>query len=235
MSHLIVGDGHYCGAAEEAERWAALLTRAHQAGINELSVLGDFFDLWVGLAGMTLPWQDQLLAPLRQLRERGVKLRYVVGNKDYYVADWNGRHRLFDEVVERSVVVQSEHGLLVLAHGDLANSADRQYRAWRATSRSWPVAQAGRVIPRPWLRWLAGRVATRLDRTNQYHKSNFPEAELRARARELQAGPATLFFGHFHVHRELIEGDKRVITLPFLATENCGILVTAAGMGRFCA
>ena len=67
--HLLVGDGHYRGAPQEAERWNALVVRAEQRGCTEISILGDFFDLWIALPGMQTAWQDKLLAPIRRLNE----------------------------------------------------------------------------------------------------------------------------------------------------------------------
>jgi UDP-2,3-diacylglucosamine pyrophosphatase LpxH len=139
MSHLIVADGHYCGAEGEAQRWTALVDAAHAAGVDEISILGDFFELWLGLGGLFTDWQQALFEPLRNARQSGCRLRYVVGNKDYFVEAWNRREGLFDEVADPSCAVDSVAGVLHLAHGDLVNRADRQYRTWRAVSRSGPL------------------------------------------------------------------------------------------------
>jgi UDP-2,3-diacylglucosamine pyrophosphatase LpxH len=228
--HFLVGDGHYLNRPGEAERWRRLLERAVDRGAREVSVLGDLFELWIGL--IEQPWQDEIFAPLRELRRQGVRLRYVVGNKDYFVAEWNARAKLFDEVLDPGGRLDSPQGPLHLAHGDLVNARDRQYRAWRRVSRSAPFALTMRAVPRRWLSGVAERVAGGMQRTNRYHKSYFPEAELRARASELGPGAALMVYGHFHVHRELEEGDKRIVTLPFLGGEGAGLLLTAAGLER---
>ena len=233
MSHLIVGDGHYFGAPDEPERWSSLLSAATQAGVTEISILGDFFELWLGLSGLETPWQEKLWAPLREMKSRGVKLRYVVGNKDFFVKEWNQRHQLFDAVIEKSVTLDSLAGPLFLSHGDLVNHADRQYRAWRAFSRSAPVQLMIKSLPRGWLARLGEKTAVKMQSTNRYHKSYFPEDQLRARARELPPGPATMIYGHFHSFHELQESDKKIITLPFLGAENAGVLITSSGIHRF--
>lgn len=225
MTHFIVGDGHYTGERDQVVRWRRLLARAKEAGVTELSILGDFFELWLGLAGLEQAWQHAFLEPLAQLKSEGVTLRYVVGNKDYFIAEWNRRHGLFDHVVDPSVTLPSAHGALHLAHGDLVNHADRQYRLWRAVSRSVPVRATARVLPRSWLRRLSAQLSQTLRGTNRTHKSYFPETQLRARAHELPPGPGLVIYGHFHVHRELHEAAKHIITLPFLGGENAGILL----------
>jgi UDP-2,3-diacylglucosamine pyrophosphatase LpxH len=219
--HWIAGDGHFVGAAGEAERWRALVERVAQAGVREVSLLGDLFELWIGLDGLETEWQRAIFDPLFALKARGVRLRYVVGNKDYFIREWNARRRLFDDVVDDRAEVAGLH----LAHGDLVNVRDRQYRLWRSFSRSWLMRMLMTAWPRRHLAKIAARVAERMKGTNLYHKSYFPEAELRARAKELPAGKATLVYGHFHVHRVIEEGDKRIVTLPFLGGEWQGVLV----------
>ena len=114
MTHLVVGDGHYFGAPDEPERWSALLTSAAAAGVTEISILGDFFELWLGLSGLETDWQEKLWAPLREMKARGVILRYVVGNKDFFVKEWNQRHHLFDAVIEKSVALIGPGGTTIL-------------------------------------------------------------------------------------------------------------------------
>ncbi len=226
--HWIAADGHFVGKEGEAAHWRELLTRVEAAGVSEISLLGDLFELWLGLEGLESPWQSALFEPLFRLRDAGVHLRYVVGNKDFFVREWNRRRELFAEVVDRGVRLDGPVRLH-LEHGDLVNAADRQYRLWRSFSRSWFSRAVMRAWPRRSLQRLALRVAERMKDTNTYHKSYFPEDMLRARARSLEPGPATLVFGHFHVHRTIEEGDKRIVTLPFLGGEWSGILVAPDG------
>lgn len=200
--------------------------------MREISIVGDFLELWIGLSGLESAWQEPLFAPLRELKKSGVILRYVWGNKDYFVAEWNRRHSLFDEVTDRAVVA-SPAGLLHLEHGDLVNEQDRPYRLWRAVSRSTPFSLLAKAMPRALLARAADNAAKKMQATNRYHKSYFPEAALRARARALPPGPATLVFGHFHQFHELAAGDKKIVTLPFLGAEHAGIWVDATGMRRF--
>lgn len=234
MSHVLIGDGHYRGTPAERERWSRLVRKLEADQVQELSVMGDFFELWIGLPGVMPSWQEEMLAELEPLKAGGTRMRYVVGNKDYFVPDWNRRSGLFDRVVEGTEVCPSPQGELHLAHGDLVNRADRQYRTWRAFSRSWPIRTFARLLPRSALARLGERLAKSLESTNKTHKMYFPESELEARAREVPAA-ATQIYGHFHVHRELRFDNVRVITLPFLATENGGILVDGSGFHLYAA
>lgn len=231
-AHLLIGDGHFRGAAHETDAFTGLLEEACRQGATEVSILGDFLDLWVALPGTIAPGEAALVAVLRTFKARGVKLRYVVGNRDYLLSEWNAREALFDEVIEERVTLATPLGPLHLAHGDLVNLADRQYRRWRAFSRGPLLHALAYALPRPTMLRLAEAMAARLKRTNQQHKSYFPEDALRHYARSLGDAPATLVFGHFHQHRDFVEGNKRIVTLPFLGGDNAGILVTPQGLTR---
>ncbi|MEM6531723.1 MAG: hypothetical protein AAF654_03835 [Myxococcota bacterium] len=233
MSHVLVGDGHYRGTTQERAQWTRLVGKLIADQVSEFSVMGDFFELWIGLRGVMPRWQSEMLEELEPLKRAGTRIRYVIGNKDYFVEEWNARSGLFDAVVDGVEVCPSPQGDLHLAHGDLVNRADRQYRTWRAFSRSWPIRTLARILPRPALSALGSKLSKTLESTNKTHKMYFPEDELEARARELPPGPATQIYGHFHVHRELRFDEKRVITLPFLATENAGVLVDDHGFHRY--
>jgi UDP-2,3-diacylglucosamine hydrolase len=235
MRHLIVGDGHYNNRPGELQRWQRLLEQALRDDVDEISILGDFFELWIALPGLMPAWQDAFLEPLRALRARGVYLRYVVGNKDYYVDTWNRRSRLFDEVVATDVVIACSRGPLYLAHGDLVNTADRQYRLWRAFSRSGFIRFVGRALPAFVMKRLSLAIAARLQTTNLEHKSYYPESSLRALAEQWRERCAVMVFGHFHVHREFEHAGIQVVTLPFLCSQNAGMLVQDEGISLFSA
>lgn len=219
VKHLIIADGHYCGDPDEAPRFAALLEKAVALGAREVSILGDLFELWLGLEGMEDANQAPVLKALWDLKEQGVRLRYVIGNKDFFLEEWNARHGLFDEVCAK----RWERDGLVLQHGDLVNARDRPYRLWRWFVRARGTAALAKLLPRSFLARLAAALSRRLRHTNRYHKSYFPEAMLRAAAARERQG-TTLVFGHFHQHRAFAHQGVAVVTLPFLGGENAGVL-----------
>lgn len=232
-AHVLIGDGHLRGRHDELEQFRTLLARIERDRIEELSILGDLFELWLAIDDAMPRWQHETLNDLYTLRDRGVKLRYAIGNKDYFVSQWNRKHGLFDSVIDEPERVESPQGLLYLAHGDRVNQRDRQYQLWRKISRSTPATALALALPPSWLGKLGQWMAVKMETTNSNHKIGFPEEELRARASELPPGKAIQFYGHFHVHHDLSIGDKRVITLPFLAEENAGLIVDHAGIRRY--
>ncbi len=242
-SHLFIGDGHFIGAQEEEQKLKALVDSCLRAHVSEVSILGDLFELWIGLAQCDPPGIDTIIQQLQRLKEKGVRLRYVCGNKDYFIHDWNERHGIFYEVIDNDCRLPVCAGKdptpteLVLAHGDLVNRADRQYQLWRAVSRCGPFRLLMRLLPRTILARLAKKTAQAMTTTNRYHKSYFPEALLHSHARQ-HKNPTqftTFIFGHFHEHHHIEEQEAkyRIITLPFLGNDYTGVLLEAGEFRLF--
>lgn len=183
---------------------------------EQLVFLGDLFNLWIGTRGFEAPHQTAVLDCLAGARARGVILTYVEGNRDYRVAKGRGVdvfHRIATEAFDLDWAGRRIH----VAHGDLVNVADRQYRAWRRLSRSWPLwALLGLFPPSGRIR-LADLLELRMRATNLRMKRSFPEERVRAYgAAALRAGCDAVVLGHFHEEHRIEAGEppRPVFVLP---------------------
>jgi UDP-2,3-diacylglucosamine pyrophosphatase LpxH len=106
-----------------------------------------------------------------------------------------------------------------LAHGDLVNRRDHQYRAWRAVSKNRLAFAAFNLIPLRRRARLVDDLERGMATTNMKARGGFPMDECLnyARAR-LRRGTEILVFGHFHEERRIAveEGGRRgtVYVLP---------------------
>ena len=138
---------------------------------------------------------------LGRLRRRGCALLYVEGNHDFYLRRIDGG-RLFDLRAETFADLALAGRRAHLAHGDLVNTRDRQYRAWRAVSKNRLFFSAFSLLPTGARLSIAERLERRLAGTNARHKSGFPLTECEAYARRrIEEGREILIFGHFHEER----------------------------------
>lgn len=101
---------------------------------NELWLLGDIFDVFIG----PFPeWRDRcpgVFQVLENLILAGWKILWIQGNHDFYVEELL---RPMGIEVSDSVVVRIINGKKIyLAHGDLVNQDDHKYLKWRAWTRS---------------------------------------------------------------------------------------------------
>ncbi len=216
-SILFLGDAHLRDGDPELEAFLRFLQDApsHAAA---LYLMGDLFDLWVGSPAFLTECHHRVLEALRRLRAAGMDLFYVEGNRDYRLG------RLFGSDPFRSVVrEQTEIAFggrrIHLAHGDLVNRADRQYRFWRRVAKGPLLLGVLEALPSGAARRLATRLERDMARTNQRHRERFPEEECRRYALEVRRlGADMLVLGHFHQEMRLTyagaEGSIEVFVLP---------------------
>ena len=188
-----------------------------ERGCRRLILLGDIFQIWIADPRFEIPLVARTLEGVDRLRERGVEVDYIEGNRDFFVAE-GGYAGRFDRVgLEMSAEVDE---LRILAlHGDGIDASDRQYALWRRVSKSPPVRWAIRSLPPRVAAGLASRIEKRLARTNFRHRMRIPEEVIREVARErlVEAGADLLLLGHFHEDRRwtVDSGEVRIVEAWF--------------------
>ena len=213
----LLGDAHLREGDPEVEAFVAFLD-ALPRDLALLGILGDLFSVWVGRRELLRPHHERVVEALHRTARRGVRLLYVEGNHDFYLrALYAGDP--FEAFDERQIDLRLGGKRVHLAHGDLVNRHDRQYRAWRALSKSRPGFALFNLIPRRRRIALLDRLERSMAGTNLAFKNGFPMAECLADARpRLRDGVDAIVFGHFHEERRIVieEGTTRgaVYVLP---------------------
>lgn len=126
--------------------------RAPQA--NQLYILGDLFDAWIGDDDNTPP-NKAVKQALKKLTDQGITVYLQQGNRDFLLGTdfcrQTGVHLLGDYAV---IDLGGQPALLT--HGDLLCSDDVAYQAFRVKSHS--TEWQNNVLSKPlWLRLLAAR------------------------------------------------------------------------------
>jgi UDP-2,3-diacylglucosamine pyrophosphatase LpxH len=212
----VIADSHLGGPGGSIEPMLDQLAQLPAEGIERLILLGDIFQAWVGLPRFETPEIARFVAALRELRRLGLRIDYIEGNRDFFLAKSPYRDA-FDSVgLETSFEADGVRYLAV--HGDGLNDRDWRYRTWRRLSKSLPVELALRTLPRR----LAHRMVTSTDRrlasTNFKHRAELPETAIRAFAeRRLAEGHDVLLLGHFHEEKNwpVENGEVRLLEAWF--------------------
>lgn len=189
--------------------WAAELTGLEGATTRfpeaDWLFLGDVFDVWVGMPGMETAAQQAFLDWVRARRAAGRWVGLWLGNREYFLE----RHATSFDLMGEGIGGRLDGEALVWEHGDLVNTADRQYRLWNLISRSGPVWLLFRLLPSATARRVSAWMEQRLRTTNSVYKLAFPSRAFRAAA---ESHPGTTFVtGHFHTH----EVEANGIALPW--------------------
>lgn len=196
----LLADAHLSGPGGPAGPLVEQLAALPDAGCGRLLVMGDLFQAWVGYRRFETPDVTAMVAALRRLRERGLRIDYIEGNRDFFLAG-SPYADAFDRIA--SEVALEAAGVRYLAvHGDGLDEDDWQYRFWRRLSKSALSRRLADSLPGPLARRIVGTTERRLARTNFKHRHRLPEAAIRAYAeRRLAEGHDVLLLGHFHEAR----------------------------------
>ena len=177
----VFADAHLGQAERDGEDFLAALEGVTRRGFRTVVLLGDIFHVFIGDARFETPLVRRILEGWRALAADGVALRYVEGNRDFFVGGtrFASAFSAYGEADGLCVAGRT----FAFVHGDRVNTRDWPYRFWRGLSKN-PVSKAAlKLIPGPLARAIVRETEARLYTTNFRHKSYLPESELLAVAR----------------------------------------------------
>ncbi|HKC24405.1 MAG TPA: hypothetical protein VKF32_06665 [Thermoanaerobaculia bacterium] len=201
----VFADAHLGQVDRDADDFLASLERLRDGGARTVVLLGDIFHYFIGDAKFETPLIRRVLEGWRHLTASGVSLRYVEGNRDFFLA--GTRFAASFAAYGETDGLEAGGRRYAFVHGDRVNTSDLPYRLWRLASKN-PIAYgAMKALPGPLARAIVARTEARLYRTNFKHKATLPARQLLEEGRRARsAGYDELLVGHFHVERAL-EGD----------------------------
>jgi UDP-2,3-diacylglucosamine hydrolase len=209
----VFADAHLGQVASDADDFLAELTRLHEDGARTVVLLGDIFHYFIGDAKFETPLVRSVTDGWRSLAARGMSLRYVEGNRDFFVRGTRFAAPFAAYGLTDGLEVGGRR--YAFTHGDRVNTKDLPYRLWRRASKN-PLAWAVmKLLPGVAARAVVARTEARLYRTNFKHKRVLPERFLLEEGRRARAaGYDELLVGHFHVDRALGDPGASVRVLP---------------------
>lgn len=100
---------------------------------KELYILGDLFDAWVG-ADINRDFQNQIQTALNQLKQKGVDLYYMAGNRDFLMEQHFIQAAGCKKLSDPTII--SLHGIkTLLTHGDTLCTQDITYQRYRRVAQ----------------------------------------------------------------------------------------------------
>lgn len=173
-----------------------LAGRAREA--EALYILGDLFEVWVGDDGGLIEFRDTVAA-LADLADRGTKIHFMRGNRDFMVGPaFAAACRL--NILDDPTVVDLPQGPTLLSHGDLLCTDDTNHQRFRARYND-PHWRARLLWLPLWSRRLIARHARNRSRNNNLNK---PEAIMDVNqdtVRRLMRRYHVTHLIHGHTHR----------------------------------
>jgi UDP-2,3-diacylglucosamine hydrolase len=205
-SHIGLADGNEGPIVTWLDRLAALKPKA-------LYLNGDLFHYLIAHPKFKTTSVERVFAKFAQLRDAGLPIHYVEGNRDFFLRGSFAEKAVTDVALEYAVTAGDRKYLIV--HGDLINDRDWPYRFWRTASKNPLSKLAINLIPRKTARKFFDSVEQRLAGTNFKHKSRIPTELMEAYATHRRESDhyTDIVFGHFH-QKLVIPGPTTVTILP---------------------
>ena len=224
MTIALIADAHLGSRSSDVERFLKHLADIEKLGISELILMGDIFHFYIGLDKWSRYYPESLFTCLLTLKERGVKVVYLEGNRDFF---------LKKSPLESSVSLISltyrfslDGKVIHTEHGDLINREDRWYFFWRSISKSRMILTLLHLLPAPFLLpWVKG-MERNIKKTRK-KKRKIPLKQVEDYSLSL-SGADLVITGHFHYERVLEIAEKRVIMMPDWQKNEKALLIDSA-------
>jgi len=214
----VFADCHAGRLPGDEEPFLAALEAAQNRGARAITLLGDIFHFFIAHPKFETAAIRRFLDAARRLKEAGVAVTYVEGNRDFFLRG-SYAESAFRSVCDEETFEAGGRRFLA-THGDLLNERDRSYRFWRFLSKNALSRAALDFVPKNMGNRLVLSVEARLYRSNFKHKTRLPVEMIRAFAgKRFRGGVDVLLLGHFHkVWTDDFEGG-RVEILPAFVDE----------------
>lgn len=213
MRTIFIADAHLVAPCDHNYRLLLQFLHELRGEAEELFILGDLFDFWVGFPSNPFRQHDVLIEALLALKQSGCRLVYFEGNHDFHLGPVF-REQLAAEVHTGAAVRMVQGRRLFLCHGDQINTADRGYRLLRFLLHNRITAGAVKLFP-PSMALYIKKHLQRNSRSSYQAKTRRWDYRqiIRSFADSVrQQGNEGLVTGHFHLaFREELAGSSFII------------------------
>ncbi len=182
--------------------------------LPHLYILGDLFEVWLGDDCLDDPADDfsrEIVAALQRLTQRGVKLSFLHGNRDFLLGEAFAQ-RCSAKLLKDPYTLSLPSWQFVLSHGDALCTDDAPYQNFRREVRS-PLWQASFLAkPLPERRAIAQGLRRQSENAKQEKSATSYLMDLNPGATDdfiRQHGYATFIHGHTHrpaTHDHWVDG-----------------------------
>lgn len=179
------------------------------AAIDDLYILGDFFDFWFCRPDRIYPEFQPVIRKLVELQQSGVRIHLCEGNHDFFMREYF-YGVLGMDVIEESTTIELDRSRAFIAHGDTLDATNVFYLTLRKILRSRAFYHFQRFIPVSVL-WAIAALSSATSKTVTVEDGDVLVEKLYACAvQKLFKTHDTVILGHCHkpVLRHL-DGEDR--------------------------
>ena len=171
------------------------------SGVDQLYILGDFFEAWIGDDERT-PLQEQIATALRKLRDSGTRIFLMHGNRDFLIGQ-DFCDRAGATLLDDPTVINLYGTPTLLMHGDSLCTADVEYQKFRANMRNPQMQKMMLARPLEDRQQMARQLRQMSMAKNQGKAEDIMDVTPEEVVRELEHHGVQLMI-HGHTHRPAI-------------------------------
>jgi UDP-2,3-diacylglucosamine hydrolase len=209
---LFVSDLHLHQTRPETSAAFFHFLRTEATPAAALYILGDLFEYWVGDDQLDHdPLSRQVCDALRSLTDRGVKVFFMHGNRDFLIGARFATEAKLTILTDPTQIRLGEKSVLLL-HGDTLCTDDHAYQQFRRLARD-PAWQAG-ILAKPYNErvGLAASIRERSDTEKATKASDIMDvSSATVEAVFRQYGYSDIIHGHTHrpaTHVHMVDGHR---------------------------
>ncbi len=134
MNTYFISDLHLQESDKESTRLFLYFINQHAIHADALYILGDFFEYWIGDDALT-PFHEKIIAAFTKLNQHNVPVYFMHGNRDFLIAKKFAQLAKCELLKDPTLITLDNHNIL-LSHGDMFCTLDREYQRYRSLSRN---------------------------------------------------------------------------------------------------
>lgn len=211
MTALFISDLHLCEESPAITRAFLAFLEGPARAAQDLFILGDLFEYWVGDDDVDSPFNRCIADALRALGNGGVALHFVAGNRDFLVGEGFAARAGLRLLPDPSLIEIAGRPVLV-THGDAFCTDDHAYQAYRAQVRDPAWLRGFLARPLGERKAFVEELRRRSESAKQEKASAIMDVNDEAVAASLREhGYPTLIHGHTHRpghHVHMVDGHR---------------------------
>ncbi len=199
MRVAFISDLHLSAQDKATDRAFHRFMQGQALELDQLYVLGDLFDYWLGDAQLDWdPYAQQVCASFQELARSGVTIAFMHGNRDFMLGA-RFAQACGAELLPTQHMIELGGERVLMLHGDELCTADTRYQRLRRILRSRAFFHLANRLPPKWRQALAHKLREGSDQYKARTAMHIMDAEPEAiRAVMQRHGVATLIHGHTH-------------------------------------
>ena len=197
MKSFFLADAHLRDPKDQAYRDLLDFLQKLPEDLDNLFIMGDFFDFWHGFKDVVFSAYVPILAALEDVAGKGIKIYFFAGNHEI---SWGSYLKEIGSCYDNDTIIGIDGQKIYLGHGDRLNPDDYLYRLWRALIRRPLTLKIINNLPTS----LIWKIASRLSHSSRCYngsKKIIPAQVFKSSATLLEGDISTMIIGHFHQAR----------------------------------